>query len=268
MKHSTNVGTCRLCLSNHVALQKSHFIPAGLYRILREPKLKNPNPWVLSPMGAIQTSSQRTARLLCANCEQRLSAQGERWVLGNCLRADRTFPLATALAQVKPDVFDPDSPTMLYYAANIRAVNVAALSFFAASMFWRGSIHPWRSDGTIPVDLGNNGESFRKYLAGGAPFPEDCTLTVAIRLGDELDKLTYEPIGEARGEFHVCKFPMPGFAFSMMIGKSVPMSFRKFCFVRGHGNPIAVTTLIESSISEDARKMLERAPTPTKPVDQ
>jgi len=61
-------------------------------------------------------------------------------------------------------------------AFGIPEINVNAISYFAASMFWRGSIHPWNEDGTYPVSLGPFQEQFRQYLMELQPFPKDCAL--------------------------------------------------------------------------------------------
>jgi hypothetical protein len=50
-------GPCALCLKNR-PLIRSHFMPAGLYRLQRDPTQKNPNPIVISPKVTKQTSEQ------------------------------------------------------------------------------------------------------------------------------------------------------------------------------------------------------------------
>ena len=64
---------CKLCLQHVASLEDSHFLSAGIYKILRDDTEKNPNPWLLTGKTAVQTSRQMTARLLCRNCEQRFS---------------------------------------------------------------------------------------------------------------------------------------------------------------------------------------------------
>jgi hypothetical protein len=76
---------CKLCLQLVPRLEKSHFLSAGIYRRLRDDTEKNPNPWLLTPDGAVQTSDQMKEPLLCSKCEQRFSKFGENWVLKYCL---------------------------------------------------------------------------------------------------------------------------------------------------------------------------------------
>jgi hypothetical protein len=250
---------CKLCLQRVASLRDSHFLSAGIYRILRDDDEKNPNPWVLSGKGAVQSSRQMKARLLCADCEQRLSKHGENWVLKHCLRKDGSFPLASILAARTPDISSPPNPTKIYYAAGIPEINISALAYFAASIFWRGSIHPWRDDGSIPVELGPFQEQFRKYLMGQEAFPKDASLWLMVREGKEIGRLTYAPIGARQGNFHTYKFPMPGVAFSLTVSKNIPANHREICLVHGPGNPVIVTSLIEKLLVSDAVKMRQKA---------
>lgn len=146
-------------------------------------------------------------------------------------------------------------------------VNVPALTYFAASIFWRGSIHPWRSDGTRPVPLGPYEEPLRQYLLGEADFPEAMTLSVVVRMPSEISHFTYEPFGEWRGLSFVAKFPMPGLAFGISAGPEIPEPMRMLCFVRGDGNPLIFTGELEKHIFEDGKKMLERIPREKWPAD-
>jgi hypothetical protein len=82
-------GKCKLCLRDGMDLQDSLFLSAGLYRILRDAGEANPNPWAVTERAVFQTSEQVKAPLICSDCEQRLSKNGENWVLRNCLKADR-----------------------------------------------------------------------------------------------------------------------------------------------------------------------------------
>lgn len=258
---------CKLCLQDVVKLEDSHFLSAGIYRILRDDSEKNPNPWLLTKKTTVQTSRQMTARLLCRDCEQRFSKFGENWVLGHCLHKDRSFPLASILASRTPDVSSDKTTTRLYYASKIPEINISALAYFAASIFWRGSIHPWNDDGSIPVSLGPFQEQFRQYLMGLQAFPKDSSLWVVVREGTEIDRLTYAPIGKREGNFHVYKFPMPGLGFSLVVSKNIPQNYREKCFVHGPGNPIVVTTIIEKFLMDDVVKMgRERLSSPIKGI--
>lgn len=252
-------GKCKLCLEIK-DLQDSHFISKGIFKILREDGWDNPNPWKFTKKGAVQTSKQQTAYLLCWDCEQRLNKNGEAWVLKHCLRKDGKFRLASILAARKPDVWVKDNPTKVYYAANIPEIKIPALAYFAASIFWRGSIYHWKEDGSIPVELGPFQEEFREHLMGLKPFPQDCTLLLAVREGDEISRLTASPTTTRQGNFHVHTFPMPGLGFALAVGKNIPAKHREACFVHGPENPIIVTKIIEPILEDGALRMLKGIP--------
>ncbi len=255
--------TCKLCLKFVAKLEDSHFLSAGIYRRMRDLTAKNPNPMLLTPKGALQTSKQIKTPLLCSECEQRFSKHGENWVLARCLQADGSFPLAALLASRAPDVFLPTTPTRVYYAAGIPKINAAALTYFAASIFWRGAVHPWKSDGTVPVPLGPLfEEQLRQYLMGLQPFPKDSfSLWVVVREGKEIDRLTYEPAGNRIGKLHSYRFPMPGLCFMLYVGRNSPEYIREKCFASGSGNPLVVSSFLEKRLFNEGVALRRRSQT-------
>ncbi|MDB5976953.1 MAG: hypothetical protein JWR07_3713 [Nevskia sp.] len=248
-------GQCKLCLPDRpIELRQSHYLPAAIYRVLRDEAERNPNPVMLNERGVVRTSRQMMAPLLCANCEDRLNKGGERWTLANCIRRDGSFPLAELLASRSPDIAsDTDTTTKMYFSSGIPEVDASAIRYFAASVFWRGAIHPW--DGTIPVRLGPYQEKFRRYLMGLQSFPENSALWVVVREGKEASRLTYSPVGARQGDCHIFRFPMPGLAFVLLVGKQIPARPRDYCFVRGQGNPIIVTSNLERLLIDEAVAM-------------
>lgn len=251
------MNVCKLCLNNVARLEESHFLSKGIYKRLRNDNGRNPNPWRVTPHGVVQTSEQLKAQLLCRSCEQRLCKFGEAWMLRHCIQRDGSFPLLSILSSITPDVWVPDdSPTKLYYASRIPGIDASALAYFAASIFWRGSIYHWNHDGTIPIKLGPFQEQFRLYLLGEQAFPSDSSLLVVVREGKEIDRLTYAPIGQRQGAFHLYKFPMPGLAFNLIVSKNIPLTYRRTCFVHGNDNPLFVTSFLESLLMDETRKLI------------
>jgi hypothetical protein len=255
------MGTCKLCLADGVVLRQSHFLPQGIYKAVRVTSgSRNPNPVVISPTEVKQTSHQTKAHLLCSKCELLFGGKGEDWVMRHGLKNNGSFMLLRNLRRYQR-MIDASGNAAIFKAAEIPEINVAALTYFATSMFWRGSIHPWKTDGTRPVPLGPYEEPLREFLLGEADFPEDMTLSVVVRLPSPVSYFTYEPIGEWRDSSHfVAKFPMPGFAFGISAGPALPQIFHDLCFVRGNGNPIALTALLEEGIQQDGVDMLQRVP--------
>src|SRR4051812_5447953 len=178
---ASTLGTCALCLTPNCQLQRSHFFPAAAYKHLREPTTKNPNPVWTGIKGAVQTSYQVQDYLLCFKCEQRLRSGGEDWVMQNCWHRDGAFPLQARLRAATPDAQTPR--TDFFCASKIREINVKTLSYFAGSIFWRASVHHWRTGGSAASLYGSLGpyeEAFRQYLLGCASFPEHTVLQVGI----------------------------------------------------------------------------------------
>lgn len=253
------IGQCRLCLRLGLPLQDSHFLPKGVYKILRDANAPNPNPYLLTETASVQTSRQLRMSLLCGDCESRLNRNGETWVLKNCLQNDGSFPLAAILSSKAPDIESPPNPTRLFYAAEIDGIDIPSLAYFAISIFWRGSIYPWNEDGSYPVELGPFQEQFRRYLLGEEPFPRDASLWAAVREGKDLDRLTHTPTLVRADGLHAYKFPMPGLAFTLIVSKNIPTRHRALCLVHGARNPIAVTSILEKWLAQDASKLLKLA---------
>lgn len=65
-------------------VEPSHLLPKALYRMSRWEG--TPNPMQVSARGQIQTSRQIKDFLLCRNCEQRLCANGENYVMSQVNR--------------------------------------------------------------------------------------------------------------------------------------------------------------------------------------
>lgn len=252
---------CKLCQQSVPKLESSHYLPAAIYRGLREGNAKNPNPVLLSRTRAVQTSTQLKARLLCQNCEQRFSTNGERWVFANFHHAGGAFPLAALLASRFPDATAVGTSTKLYYADSIAGVDVAALTYFAASIFWRGAIYPWRDDGSVPVQLGPFfGEELRKYLMGLQPFPRKYfSLLVVVREGACIDRLAYAPVARRVGGLHSYRFVMPGFFFLLFVSKNLPVRVTEMCFAGGARNPLYVTDALEEHFFNEGVALLRRA---------
>lgn len=254
------LGKCKLCLRENVSLRKSHGLSAGIYRSLRGIEAEgNQNPYVITSASAKQTSSQKTARILCTDCEQRFSTNGERWVLTNGLKADGAFILKAALDSRRPDVWNPTQQSKVFFTSNFPEVNIPALSYFAASLFWRFSVHPWKTDGGYSVKLGPFEEDFRRYLLGEQPFPEHAALWVVVREGGAISHLTHTPITSRFEDMHVHRFPMPGFAFMLYAGRNLSEQYRNYCIVRGLGNPLFQTSLIEPHLLQEGVRMASRA---------
>ncbi len=77
------IGNCKLCLMQK-DLQDSHLLPAAMYKYIRVPLKRNPNPVIVGRKVTATSSRQVTDYLLCAECEELFNKNGEgetlRWV--------------------------------------------------------------------------------------------------------------------------------------------------------------------------------------------
>src|SRR6266513_2514029 len=245
----TQNGTCPLCKKDAQDLQDSHYQPAGVYRVLRDETQGNPNPLRLTDRGVLQDSIQLSDYLLCRDCEQRLSKNGENWFLANCWRRHQ-FRLASMLDSASPQLTFPGKQTHIYHAASIPGLNVSALAHFACGMFWRASVHQWEK--CRGINLGPYEEQLRRYLLGEAQFPPDCALLVSVPANPTaFVGLSLVPYGARKGNHHCWKLVVLGVAFHLLVGRQIPRTLRQMCFVRAVGNPICRTELLEQGIMQD-----------------
>ncbi|MGA7155413.1 MAG: hypothetical protein WBY53_01120 [Acidobacteriaceae bacterium] len=232
-------GICKLCLKE-AGLLDSHYLPKRAYSMNMARSLKNPNPVTLAHGQAKQVSDQLRGHTFCAECEDRLSKKGEKWVLANIPKDYKsTFPLQDALI--------PESPTHIaakinvYAGRKINAFDIDKLVYLGMSVFWRGAAREWRSStgaAAPPVDLGEFFEPIRQYLLGG-PFPEDVFIVVMIH--------TLKPVGNAalpvhhatdqHGDFYW--FYLNGLGFKLYLGKATPLAIRGLCASHPDG-PVVV----------------------------
>ena len=136
------ISVCLLC-KEAKELRDSHLLPAGVLRLLRGDTLKNPNPYLMSPDHVGQTSSQAKQYLLCHNCEQRFSRNGETWVINHCYHADKgDFRLRNLLKGANPILSGPDGGA--HDASQIPGIDIERMTYFSASIIWRASLRSWR----------------------------------------------------------------------------------------------------------------------------
>ena len=155
-------GDCPLCLARGVVLQKSHLIPAGVYKRLKSNDGRHPS--LIRNAKLVECSRQTWAHLLCALCENRLSTRGERWVLSNGVQKDAvTFPLLTHLMGSKATSTDrtmgvSQPPISEHYDA----ISIRLLCCFG--VLERGSPQRGVSRTCTPLRLGPYAERLRRFL--------------------------------------------------------------------------------------------------------
>jgi len=249
-----NIGDCALCLNSNAMLQNSHFIPQGIYKVLRSQN-KSPHPVVVTRTKAIKSSRQSTAYLMCSECEDRLNRNGENWVLKNCLIRNGDSILNKKLINIQPDHIEESG--LIYYASRHNdIISIRDISYFAMSMFWRGSIYAWNDDKTTPLNLGPYGEKIRKYLMRESDLPDNLTITVMLRRPTEISQLTFFPTCSNENGFRLFRFPMPGIVFMLCVGKKIPKLLSEWCFVRGYENPLFIPNNIDEILKSEVKDFI------------
>ena len=156
-------GVCALC-GQLAKLHESHFLPKGLYRLLRHSNTKNENPGLISARVCIQKSFQMTQPLLCSACERRFSDNGESYVLP-LLKQRTTFPLLDKLKLSPPIYTTPENAAFTCQSVSVDGEKIAYLGL---SILWRAAVRLWRTfDGeliSVKLDAPFQ-ESIRRYLS-------------------------------------------------------------------------------------------------------
>jgi len=222
-------GNCALC-QQRKPLRKSHYLPAALYRLVKGLDGGGLAPIHVSRKSSVATSKEIWAYLLCSECEQRFHKYGENYVLKNCYRGPADFPLQTALVQSGPPIVLPKA--RVYRTQNVSGIEIDKLVYFASSMFWRASAHLWK-DGEGVLDtpsLGPYEEDFRRYLLGLSAFPAAAVMLVNVSSRQKpLINMITPPHGCRVGQFHICRFNIPGITFHLYTGQRIPKEFYFDC---------------------------------------
>jgi hypothetical protein len=204
----------------------SHYLPKRLYGFLRAAQLQNPNPLMEVGGELKQVSVQYRGYVFCEECEDLFNKHGEKWVLANIPHDyDAMFPLHDAINQLQP-VFSRKG-LVLCNVNGARAFDLDQLVYFATSIFWRGTIHDWRTKtGLVAprVNLGVLEEPIRKFLLGESGLPDDknMVLTIDVWPYKKIHQVAYPPCAAHLQECHRYWFYVPGLLFSVFLGKNIP----------------------------------------------
>jgi hypothetical protein len=253
---SMKSGTCRLCRSCS-ELREGHLIPAAAYKLIQ--RSGGAPPVVIKAAVTIQKHEQATGYILCANCEQRFSENGEQWVMEHCFRSGEGFKLK--------DLVDASEPVMgnglkVYSAANIPQINVCKLAYFVASVMWRGSCHAWKSgrDNIRTPKLGPKyEEEIRRYLMEETDFPTNAVLWVSIVPTLEIWNSFSVPYGEKLGLFWRYKFQFLGIAFMFFVGKLIDPTIRRLCTLRSPEKFIFMGDDTAEFVIRDAGRLIKKS---------
>lgn len=241
-------GSCGLCRRTRL-LCRSHLLPRALYRLLRSEDAPNPNPHLVLDSLVPHVPDQVKDYFLCDDCEQRLRAHGEESAMRLCRRGTANFLLEALLRSAVPFI----RAGHLWACKGFDAIGIEVdhLAYFAASVVWRGAARNWHLRRRIfmATSLGKRySEAFRQYLLGAAPFPRDAYLIV-MASQESLPILAVQfPQSRPQDGCHHHWFHIPGIAFHMFIGRSVPIFLRKQCLVHSPLHPLYSSDQLDSKV--------------------
>ena len=241
-----NLGKCKLCLRENQELQAGHLIPAAMYERVFESGAKNPNPVILTRKHAVQSSRQMTTYLLCRECEQLFSKNGEEWMTGQVFDGEKAFPLLDRLK-----VAAPFRATAAYeaYSGTAVGIDTEKLAYFGLSVLWRASVAKWwiSSTETTTIDLGEHQEPLRRFLLEETGFPHDVLVCAIVCTDFDSQGCFYPPCAVPQNPFRAYSLLTLGVSFRFFLGTNVPPEFRTFCCVHSSEKRITIANCKESS---------------------
>ena len=255
-------GACKLC-GLEKDLLDSHYLPRSVYKSNREKTLRNQNPIILGAK-VRQDQEQVTDYVFCADCEERFSKHGESWVLRRIPHEyGQSFELQDALRNETPFFVGPG--INLYAGAKISAFDMDKLVYFAASIFWRGAVHRWktnRGELTPEVNLGKHAEVIRKFLLGEATFPHDVWLTVIVWPFTKILNAGFVPASDDPDGWNSYWFYVSGLGFVVHYGDAVPLEIKQRCAQNTPQRVITIERAFGDVVWDWVREEVRAAETP------
>ena len=246
---------CRLCLEE-AELQDSHLLPKALYRMIGRGSNRAHPDTVQLTYGSQRKSSEQARRpLLCRPCEQRLSTNGEEWMLGQCFRGQGRFRLRATLRQ---GCALSGADTEAYSGSEEQ---VARLAYFCLSVVWRASLCDWicRGERYEQIELGRYENEIRRYLKGDTDVPGRIGVMVML---SGLDRPRLEmclPLSYREDSYHCYRFHIPGLTFVATVGgRDSQMGDRISVLEPPH--PILVSNLGDRKAQNEQMALLGRTP--------
>lgn len=237
MSRKRPIEQCRLC-QKMKPLCMSHIIPEFLYKPLYDDKHR----LMLVPEETDRTVQVRQSglkeRLLCAECESRLSGfeeYGKRLIDGG---------------KVTVKVAEQNREFTVY-----SGVNYTKLKLFQLSLLWKSGVsqHPFFSI----VKLGRHEESLRQMVhneVAGKPFEYGCIMNTLLLKNDLLDVII--PPSRYSFDGHVCyRFPIAGIVWNFIVSRHSSDFWYRDLFLDESGRLIMIRE--DASNVEYVRKLKE-----------
>ena len=223
-------GTCKLCLQVRDLLD-SHFVPAAMYKYIRKPSAKNPNPIMVTKKATATSSKQITNHLLCAACEDLFNKSGEMEILKWVWNGER-FPLADRLA-VASQI--SGTQEFIVYSGTAVGIDTEKFAYFVLSVLWRAAVHRWClpfGTKTTVLDLGELQEPIRLYLLGKSEMPGDVAILLTVCIDPASIGSFYPPSRIPNIPNRAFGLLTLGINFMVHIGREMDDHARRVCCVR------------------------------------
>ena len=225
-----------MCLQSK-ALVSSHLIPQAMYDYCRKGEHR---PIKVGDGVLFATDRQTQVVLLCKECEDVLNRGGEMWIAKKLATPEGTFPLYSILTTHPPDFDEGDY--RFYFGARNADVETDKLTHLALGIFWKASVHSWRSRETEPcIDLGPYSDRIRFWLRGENEFPKNVYLLAEVFPPDRAQIALSGPYEGVRLGWRRFLLHLPGLSFTLNVGKTVDHTIRSLCIQTNPGHPIVVS---------------------------
>ena len=222
------VGTCKLCIRENVQLLESHFVSRKLYYSGKK------NLEFVNFLEVGINPDELATHLLCRDCEERFSVNGEDEVLKHVAPkyVFKAMPLANRMRVAWARDTDPTAPR---HDARDFNIDTDKFAYFALSMVWRRVVHEWNP--AIPrLELGQFAEDMRKYLLGDAPFPGNMSVIVMVCSDEASRRIWTIPSQFVEAGCLNFAFDVRGIRFRVMLGHLPPFAREWDC--RAPNRPI------------------------------
>ncbi len=135
------------------------------------------------------------------------------------------------------------------YSGTAMGIQADKLTYFAMSIFWRGSVHRWPlpNGGAIWNSLGTYEPLVRSYLLGKGPFPADLVLVATVCTDWQSQGLFFSPARVVGNQIPSLGLLTRGIHFRLFLASNVPDYIKKLCFATSPQHPISMGNCLNIS---------------------
>jgi hypothetical protein len=243
-------GHCKLCLKIK-DLVLSHYVPSSLYKKCLEQEDGKINHPILASKSPQQKhalehpiSFQARDYVLCRECENKFNKNGETYFLSLYNEETKSFRIKDDLSRLKPKLSNQESSV---YSNKLHKLSYEQLTYFALSIFWRGSVNKWQIN-RKPIEriyLNIYQETIRKFLNDTTTYPDHVYLSLWISTTKREGDYFRFPYSTKASNFYFHQFLVSNLLFTLSVGKNTPESLRKFCLYSSEEHPIVLSSTVD-----------------------